>query len=113
MEEILPNLFPAVFTLVFWLASSLFKDDRLGLAFSRGFFAAFILTFVLAVPPFLLAYSNDFKGLGMVWMLTFIMAVGSAALGLVAFAIGFGVAWSSTGEKDVANDRSDPPEDEH
>lgn len=91
MEEILPNLLPAAFSLMMWLLSLLLGNGatRLARAFTRGFFLAFIVTFVAAVPPFMLAASNGFRGLEMVWMVTILMAFLGAGAGLVAFAVGF------------------------
>lgn len=104
MEEILPNLLPAAFTLLMWLLSSLDKGEtQLGRALTRGFFLAFIVTFVAAVPPFLLAASNGFRGLEMVWMLTILMAVAGAAAGLVAFIVGFSWGWASKEEKKASS----------
>lgn len=114
MEEILPNLLPAVVTLVLWLVSSPFKGgSRMGRALWWGFFLAFIATFVMAVPPFLLASINGFRGLGMVWMITYIMSLVGPVVGLIVFAIGFGASLVSSVEKDSANGRSDPREDAH
>jgi hypothetical protein len=110
MEEILPNLLPAAFTLVMWLLSLLGKGaTRLDRALTRGFFLAFIVTFVVAVPPFMLAASNGFRGLEMVWMLTIIMAVLGAGAGLVAFAVGFGWGWASKDEAARGAETETPP----
>lgn len=90
MMDILPNLLPVAFTLMMWLLSLVGKGEtKQDRALSRGFGLALFVTFVAAVPPFLLAASVDFRSLEMMFMLTLPLALVSVLAGLIAFAVGY------------------------
>lgn len=84
MEDIAPNLLPVVISLFLVIFSSAGSKG-----YARGSWAAFIVTFVMAIPAVALSASVGFKTLEMMFMVTLLLAFASGVAGLLAFILGY------------------------
>jgi hypothetical protein len=98
MEDIAPNLLPVAISLFLCIFS--FAGSK---GYARGSWAAFIVTFVMAIPAVALSASVGFRNLEMMFMVTLILAFASGVAGLLAFILGYA---SASGAEDKAEETS-------